>query len=37
VQDPGLDALIIIARYHNIAADAQQLRHAAALKSERLG
>jgi subfamily B ATP-binding cassette protein HlyB/CyaB len=36
VQDPGLDALVIIARYHNIAADAQQLRHAAASKSERL-
>jgi ATP-binding cassette, subfamily B, bacterial HlyB/CyaB len=33
--DPGLDAQILIARYHNIAADAQQLRHAAGLKSER--
>jgi ATP-binding cassette, subfamily B, bacterial HlyB/CyaB len=35
VADPGLDALILIARYHNIASTAQQLRHAAGLKSER--
>jgi len=33
--DPGLAALVIIARYHNIAADPQQLRHAAALKSDK--
>ncbi|WP_213303490.1 type I secretion system permease/ATPase [Paraburkholderia sacchari] len=28
--DPGLSALVTIARFHNIAADAVQLRHAAA-------
>lgn len=33
--DPGLAALVIIARYHNIAADPQQLQHAAGLKSQR--
>jgi len=32
--DPGLAALVLIARYHNIAAEAQQLRHAAGIKSE---
>jgi ATP-binding cassette, subfamily B, bacterial HlyB/CyaB len=30
VQDPGLAALVTIARFHNIAADAAQLKHAAA-------
>jgi subfamily B ATP-binding cassette protein HlyB/CyaB len=35
IDDPGLAALILIARFHNIAADAQQLRHAAGLNSER--
>ncbi len=34
-QDPGLAALGLIARYHNVAADLQQLRHASGLKSER--
>jgi subfamily B ATP-binding cassette protein HlyB/CyaB len=34
VYDPGLAALILIARYHNVAATEQQLRHAAGLKSE---
>ena len=29
-EDPGLSALVAIARFHNIAADAAQLRHAAA-------
>lgn len=29
VDDPGLNALVMIARFHGIAADAQQLRHAA--------
>jgi subfamily B ATP-binding cassette protein HlyB/CyaB len=33
-QDPGLMALVLIARFHGIAADAEQLRHAAAIKSE---
>lgn len=31
--DPGLTALVRIARFHGIAADADQLRHAAALPS----
>ncbi|MBN3855824.1 type I secretion system permease/ATPase [Paraburkholderia sp. Ac-20340] len=30
IDDPGLAALVTIARFHNIAADAAQLRHAAA-------
>ncbi|HEV3429114.1 MAG TPA: ABC transporter transmembrane domain-containing protein, partial [Paraburkholderia sp.] len=30
VKDPGLSALVTIARFHNIAADAAQLKHAAA-------
>ncbi|BCZ78268.1 peptidase C39 [Paraburkholderia terrae] len=30
VDDPGLSALVTIARFHNIAADAAQLKHAAA-------
>jgi subfamily B ATP-binding cassette protein HlyB/CyaB len=33
--DPGLAALVLIARLHGVAADASQLRHAAALKTER--
>jgi subfamily B ATP-binding cassette protein HlyB/CyaB len=32
--DPGVTALLIVARFHGIAADASQLRHAAGLKSE---
>jgi subfamily B ATP-binding cassette protein HlyB/CyaB len=32
--DPGLAALILIARFHGVAADADQLRHAAGIKSE---
>ncbi|MDP9651437.1 type I secretion system permease/ATPase [Paraburkholderia caledonica] len=35
--DPGISALVLIARFHSIAADAAQLRHAAGLKSERFG
>ncbi|SDG42888.1 type I secretion system permease/ATPase [Paraburkholderia phenazinium] len=35
--DPGLSALVLIARLHGVAADANQLRHAAALKTERFG
>lgn len=31
--DPGLAALVLIARFHGIAADAGQLRHAAGIKS----
>ncbi|MFM0598155.1 type I secretion system permease/ATPase [Paraburkholderia dilworthii] len=31
--DPGLAALVLIARFHSIAADAGQLRHAAGVKS----
>jgi len=34
VEDAGLGALVLIARFHGIAADPAQLRHAAALKSE---
>lgn len=30
-EDPGLSALVTIARFHNIAADAAQLKHAAAV------
>jgi ATP-binding cassette, subfamily B, bacterial HlyB/CyaB len=32
--DPGLSALVLIARFHGIAADAGQLRHAAGIKSK---
>ncbi|WP_213232354.1 type I secretion system permease/ATPase [Caballeronia sp. NK8] len=35
-EDPGVAALITIARYHNIAADAAQLKHAAATGGGRL-
>jgi ATP-binding cassette, subfamily B, bacterial HlyB/CyaB len=35
VADPGLAALVTIARFHNIAADAAQLKHAAATGSGR--
>ncbi|MDR6495688.1 ABC-type bacteriocin/lantibiotic exporter with double-glycine peptidase domain [Paraburkholderia terricola] len=31
--DPGLAALVLIARFHGIAADAGQLRHAAGIRS----
>ena len=31
--DPGLAALVLIARFHGVAVDAEQLRHAAGLKS----
>ncbi|WCM21977.1 type I secretion system permease/ATPase [Paraburkholderia bryophila] len=34
VQDAGVAALVLIARFHGIAADAAQLRHAAALGSD---
>ncbi|AXE98874.1 type I secretion system permease/ATPase [Paraburkholderia hospita] len=37
LEDPGLSALVTIARFHNIAADAAQLRHAAATVSGRFG
>lgn len=33
VEDPGLAALVTIARFHNIAADAAQLRHVGAMAS----
>lgn len=32
--DPGLSALVLIARFHGIAADTDQLRHAAGIRSE---
>ena len=32
-EDPGLAALVLIARFHNIAADADQLRHGAGMQS----
>ena len=32
-RDPGLAALVLIARFHGVAADAEQLRHAAGIKS----
>ncbi len=32
--DPGVGALVLIARHHNIAADAGQIRHAAGLSSK---
>lgn len=35
--DPGLAALVLIARLHGVAADPSQLRHAAAMKTERFG
>ena len=35
--DPGLAALVLIARFHSVAADAGQLRHTAALKTDRFG
>lgn len=31
LEDPGLAALVTIARFHNIAADAAQLKHEAAI------
>jgi subfamily B ATP-binding cassette protein HlyB/CyaB len=34
-EDPGLAVLGLIAHYHNIVADVQQLRHAAGIKSAR--
>ncbi|MFP3556547.1 cysteine peptidase family C39 domain-containing protein [Paraburkholderia sp. SIMBA_049] len=37
LEDPGLSALVTIARFHNIAADAAQLRHAGATVSARFG
>ncbi|MXN76523.1 type I secretion system permease/ATPase [Burkholderia sp. 4701] len=36
VNDPGLVALVVIAQYHGIAANAEQLRHAAAMRGEQL-
>ena len=33
--DPGLTSLVLIARFHGIAADASQLRHQAALRAPR--
>ena len=33
IADAGLAALVLIARFHNIATDANQLRHAAGIKS----
>src|SRR5471030_381019 len=33
IQDPCLMALVLVARFHGIAADVEQLRHAAAIKS----
>ena len=33
-EDPGLAGLVLIARFHSIATDASQLRHAAGIKSE---
>lgn len=36
-QDPGLAALVRIARFHAIAANAEQLRHTAALLSDTFG
>src|SRR5471030_3290615 len=34
MEDAGLSALVLIARFHGIATDASQLKHAAAVKSE---
>lgn len=36
VNDPGLVALVVIAQYHGIAANPEQLRHAAAMQGEQL-
>ncbi|WP_175697764.1 type I secretion system permease/ATPase [Burkholderia ambifaria] len=36
LNDPGLTALVTIAQYHGIAANAEQLRHAAAARSDQL-
>jgi len=36
LNDPGLTALVTIAQYHGIAANAEQLRHAAAAGSDQL-
>ena len=36
VTDPGLSALVLIARLHGVAADAAQIRHQAALGAQRL-
>lgn len=36
VNDPGLVALVVIAQYHGVAADPEQLRHAAAMHGEQL-
>jgi subfamily B ATP-binding cassette protein HlyB/CyaB len=33
IDDPGLTALVLIARFHGIAADVEQLRHSAGIKS----
>jgi ATP-binding cassette, subfamily B, bacterial HlyB/CyaB len=33
-EDPGLSALVVIARFHGIAADVNQLRHTAGVRSE---
>ena len=33
IADPGVGALVLIARHHNIAADVDQIRHAAAVPS----
>jgi ATP-binding cassette, subfamily B, bacterial HlyB/CyaB len=35
--DPGLTAVVRIARFHGVAADAEQLRHAAAMQSKTFG
>lgn len=35
IHDPGLTALVMIARFHGIAADAQQLRHTAGVGGHR--
>jgi len=35
--DPGLTALVVIARFHHISADANQLRHNSGIKSTAFG
>ncbi|AIR69186.1 type I secretion system permease/ATPase [Dickeya fangzhongdai] len=35
-EDPGIGALVLIARYHKLSADAWQIRHAAGIGSARL-
>lgn len=35
--DPGLAALVLIARLHGVAAESSQIRHSAALRTERFG